>query len=70
MTERILLSVFFLCLVCCAVLMLAGIWFEHSLPTPISFQAAASFFIVGLASFLTWFVGTLRRIVRMLDATR
>ena len=50
--------------------MLAGIWFEHSLPTPISFQAAASFFIVGLASFLTWFVGTLRRIVRMLDATR
>ena len=61
MTERFLLTLFFVCLISCATLVLLGIWIGESLG-PDVFKTAASLFVVGLTSFLVWFVPTLRRI--------
>ena len=59
MTDRILLCVFFPCLFLCAGMVLAAIWLgEHALPEAY-FQTTASLFVIGLATFLTWFVRTL-----------
>lgn len=64
MSDRFLLSIFFPCLVLCAAMVLCGIWApEHTLP-PAYFKTAATLFVVGLASFLTWFVKTLRALKR------
>lgn len=65
MTERVLLPVFFFCLVACASMVLVGIWAGKGLP-PAYFQTAASLFVIGLATFLSWFTLTLRAVCKRL----
>ena len=52
-----MLSIFIFCLFACATLVLFIVWrTAPQAPDPHAlFQAAASFFIVGLSSFLLWF---------------
>jgi hypothetical protein len=60
MTERILLSVFFFCLVTCASMVLIAIWLGHdNMLGETYFKTVATLFIIGLASFITWFTMTL-----------
>jgi len=64
MTEKITLRVFLVCLVGCASIVLTLIWLggphtPDSAFSPIYFKTAASFFIVGLGSFLVWLVAML-----------
>lgn len=58
MFEKITLRVFLICLASCASLMIFLIWGggpdEPSLE--VYFKIAATFFIIGLGSFLCWFV--------------
>jgi hypothetical protein len=61
MIEKITLRVFLFCLVGCAIIVLSLVWTggpgtPDSAVPPIYFKAAATFFIVGLGSFLCWFV--------------
>ncbi|KND47053.1 MAG: hypothetical protein AB199_01320 [Parcubacteria bacterium C7867-004] len=64
MPKHILFRIFFICLISCASMMLVGIWNENQIEAliPWYFQASASFFIVGLGCFLTWFSITLNAI--------
>lgn len=57
MLEKTLFRLFLVCLVTCASLVLFIIWTggPDSARPQIYFQTAATLFIVGLASFLTWF---------------
>ena len=61
MIEKITLRVFLICLVSCGGIVLTLIWLggpntPDSAFSPIYFKAAATFFIIGLGSFLCWFV--------------
>lgn len=58
MIEKITLRVFLVCLVSCASLMLFIVWNggPDSDRPQIYFQTAATLFILGLGSFLTWLV--------------
>ncbi len=61
MFEKITLRVFLICLVSCASLILFLIW-TGGPDTPdaeVPFKIAATFFIIGLGSFLFWFVTVL-----------
>lgn len=62
MIATIAFRVFFVCLFVCACMVLGGIWFEHQIESARYFQATATLFVTGLASFLTWFSLTLRAI--------
>jgi len=57
------LILFFSCLFPCAALVLFFIW-HGGPPSPIWFQTAATFFVVGLASFLIWFVDVMKKLRR------
>jgi len=62
--ERIALRIFFTCMPITAVLVLFGIWFGERLQPPEwIFQIAGTAFVLGLASFLTWFVCVARKSV-------
>lgn len=65
MFERFIRFVFFACLVACASMVLGAVWGGKAIQGPLYFQTTATLFVIGLASFLTWFVLTLRRVVRM-----
>lgn len=54
MFEKITLRIFLTCLAGCASLVLCFIWGGPS--AEVYFKIAATFFIVGLGSFLLWFV--------------
>ncbi len=54
MFEKITLRIFFICLASCASLVLSFMW--GGPPSEVYFKVAATFFIVGLGSFLCWFV--------------
>jgi hypothetical protein len=58
---------FLLCLIVCALLALGAVWLQDRITNPLYFQATASFFIVGLASFLFWFSRTLLAIRTLLS---
>lgn len=60
MLEKIILRVFLVCLFSCASLVLSFLWGGD--PAPLYFQIAASFFIIGLAAFLCWFILLLKSI--------
>lgn len=51
--EQITLRTFWLFMLACASTVVMSIWFEERLPEEF-FKAAATFFIIGLASFLLW----------------
>ncbi len=55
MTERISLRLFLICLLSCATLTIIGIWFGSQFDNSWYFQADATLFVVGFASFLIWF---------------
>ncbi len=57
MLEKITLRVFLVCLFSCASLVLSIIW--GGPPAEVYFKITATLFIVGLASFLCWFVSML-----------
>ncbi len=64
MIPRIAFRLFLLCLICCATMVLIGIWFgEHVFPE-FYFQTTATVFVVGLASFLIWLSATLQKLNR------
>jgi hypothetical protein len=56
MLLTISLRVFLVCLFSCATLVLYIIWFGDQHEAPELFKTTASLFVVGLASFLVWFV--------------
>ena len=60
--ERSSLALFFLCMPFTAALVLVAIWTngDHAWPTWL-FKLIPTGFVVGLASFLTWFVLNLSR---------
>jgi hypothetical protein len=65
MSERFILPVFFFCLFACATMILIAIWFgKDNMLGETYFKTTATLFIVGLASFLTWFVGVMREVSR------
>jgi hypothetical protein len=68
MFEKITLRVFFVCLVCCASMILYGIWALEK-PPEVYFKTAATFFITGLACFLSWFVVMLYTLRRALTSS-
>jgi len=55
MSEQVFLRIFQVCLVGCAGLVLYFIW-AGGPPAPVYAQVAASIFVIGLGSFLSWFV--------------
>ena len=55
MTTRILFRTFLICLVCCASMVLTAIWLQDKITNPLYFQCTATFFVIGLTSFLVWF---------------
>ncbi|MFA7302568.1 MAG: hypothetical protein WC030_02365 [Candidatus Paceibacterota bacterium] len=57
MIEKITLRIFLICLAGCASLVLSFIWGGEP-SSEVYVKIAATFFIVGLASFLCWFVTT------------
>lgn len=68
MTERILLSVFFFCLVTCASMVLIAIWLGHdNMLGETYFKTVATLFIIGFASFLSWFALALAHIRGLLQ---
>ncbi len=72
MLEKITLRIFLICLVGCASLVLSFIWGNGD-PLEVYFKIAATFFIIGLASFLCWFVTvfySLRGLLRDLRSVR
>ena len=57
MLEKITLRIFLICLVSCASLVLTLIWIGGpDAPLEIYFKIAFTLFVVGLGSFLCWFV--------------
>ena len=70
MLEKVTLHVFLVCLVCCASLVLFFIWSgdpDSEVPEAL-FKVAATFFVVGLANFLCWFVSVLYSVREALRA--
>lgn len=59
---------FLVCLIVCASFALGAVWLQDRITNPLYFQTTASFFIVGLASFLIWFTHTLRAIRNMIGS--
>jgi hypothetical protein len=60
MFEKITIRIFFICLASCASLVLIALWQgDESLIPEYYFKTVATFFIIGLASFLSWFVSML-----------
>jgi len=57
MVEKITVRIFLICLVSCATLVLSFMWGGD--PSEVYFKIAATLFIVGLGSFLCWFVSML-----------
>lgn len=55
MFEKITLRLFLICLAGCASLVLTFVW-KGGPDSEVAFKIAATFFIIGLASFLCWFV--------------
>jgi hypothetical protein len=55
MTEQILYRLFLTCLIVCASIVLGTIWLEKIVSGPLYFKTAATFFDIGLGSFLVWF---------------
>ncbi len=71
MFEKITLRIFLICLASCAGLILFSMWVNKP-DSEIYFKTAATFFIVGLSSFLCWFVTmlySLRSSLRELRST-
>lgn len=66
MTQRILLSIFFFCLSLCSSIILTFIWGEGP-SSEFAAKAAAVSFVIGLASFLVWFVFSLVYIKDAID---
>jgi uncharacterized membrane protein len=58
--NKILLSVFFFCLFACATLFVLMFWREK--PSEEIFRVGATLFVVGLTSFLVWFVFMLKNL--------
>lgn len=50
--ERVTLCIFLGCLFTTAIMVIVSIWTQHNIEAV--FMAAATFFIIGLANFLTW----------------
>ena len=65
--ERSALVLFFYAMPLCGSLVLSFVWLGE--PVPILAKTAASAFIIGLASFLTWFTLTLHRLVGLVRHT-
>lgn len=55
------LKIFFFCLFTCAALFLVMLWFFQKPPQTLS-RVVATLFVVGLTSFLVWFVPAVRGI--------
>jgi len=70
MITRIAFRLFLTCLILCASMVLTAIWLGEDWVVPLYFQIMASFFIVGLASFLVWFSRTLMDIHELLRKER
>lgn len=69
MTEQVARSLFFVCLYPCALLVLFFIW-NGGPPSQDFFRIAATLFVIGLASFLTWFVAFVyRALARPIETT-
>lgn len=64
MIEKITLRIFFVCLFSCASLFLAFLWAGPGGEDPWFFKFVPTFFVIGLASFLTWFVAIAYKIYR------
>jgi hypothetical protein len=63
MNDRVILSVFFFCLFTCASMVIIAIWIgKDAMLGETYFKTAATLFVAGLTSFLTWFVGVMRKI--------
>ena len=58
MFEKIAIRIFFVCLASCVGLLLFAMW-VHKPESEAYFKTIATFFIIGLASFLSWFVSML-----------
>lgn len=56
---------FLTCLFVCATMIIGGIWFDEHIHTEVYFKTAATFFIIGLTSFLLWVSGSLTALLRM-----
>ena len=66
MIQKLTARIFLVCLVSCASLVLCFIW-GGGPAAPAYFNIAATFFVVGLGSFLCWFLAmlsSLRDLVR------
>jgi hypothetical protein len=60
--ERFFLTIFLICMPTCAVIALLAIWLgERGVLPEWLFQVAATAFVIGLASFLLWFVHVVYR---------
>ncbi|MEK7604208.1 MAG: hypothetical protein AAB442_00145 [Patescibacteria group bacterium] len=68
MFEKVTLRIFALCLVSCASLVLFSMW-VYKPDSEAYFKLAATFFIVGLASFLGWLVSLFYSIRAILRAS-
>lgn len=70
-TNYFSFRLFLVCLFVCAALVLNAIWHSDDGTLPeVYFRTTASLFVLGLASFLIWFTGTLRLIVHILEKLR
>lgn len=61
--EKFSLYLFWTCMLLCAGTFLMGIWIGESAPEEL-FKFVATFFVVGLASFLVWLPLTVIRFVK------
>jgi hypothetical protein len=68
MFEKITIRLFFVCLVSCASLLLFAMW-VHKPDSEAYFKTIATFFTIGLASFLSWFVSIFYSVRRILLLT-
>jgi len=67
MRDRALLSVFFFCLFTCATMVLIAIWMgQDSALGETYFKTTATLFIIGFATFITWFVMQISHLSRKL----
>jgi hypothetical protein len=61
MGKHVTFPLFLICLFSCAALVLFFIWNDGP-PSDVWMQAAATLFVIGLGSFLLWFVATILEI--------
>ena len=54
--QKALLTMFFVCMFSCAGTVLFVIWLGETMESEYVFQFAATCFVIGLATFLSWFV--------------